>query len=71
VNGDAVNIEECDLANKNGAKYGADGCGSDCKLPHRCGDGIVDGAFFEDCDDGAANGVVGASCTTECTLVVK
>jgi fibro-slime domain-containing protein len=56
--------EECDLGRMNGARYGQDGCTAGCKIPHRCGDGIIDTAFGEQCDDGMNNGV--GACQASC-----
>jgi len=72
---DAPN-ETCD----NGANtdmYGGNsaGCGPDCKAPARCGDGIVQYTFSEDCDDGANNltstdpvAAYGGKCMANCLL---
>ncbi len=65
----AEGIEECDLGRDNNAQYGQQGCTSGCLLPHYCGDGNVDGAFGEECDDGANNGV--GACQADCTLIVR
>jgi fibro-slime domain-containing protein len=48
--------------------YGS-GCAPGCVAPTRCGDGILQPAFGEECDRGAmnANGVYGG-CTTTCQL---
>ena len=36
--------------------YGAtNGCAPDCKLPARCGDGVLQTDFDEECDDGTNN----------------
>src|SRR3989338_93069 len=50
--GDGVldDSEECDLGQQNAQSPDAQ-CRTDCSFPY-CGDGIVDGQFFEACDDG-------------------
>jgi fibro-slime domain-containing protein len=58
--------EECDAGRMNNAKYGEMGCTPGCKVPHRCGDKIIDTAFGEQCDDGDLNGK--GLCETTCTL---
>lgn len=65
----AEGVEECDLGRDNNAQYGQEGCTSGCLLPHFCGDGNLDGAFGEECDDGANNGQ--GACQTDCTLIVR
>ncbi len=45
-------VEACDLAGDNGEDFG--GCGVDCTLNPRCGDGVLDPS--EQCDAGALNG---------------
>ncbi|MBN2577293.1 MAG: DUF4215 domain-containing protein [Deltaproteobacteria bacterium] len=49
-------IEECDNG-KNDDEYGLSdgGCGPDCKVPGRCGDGVVQSSYDEECDEGEAN----------------
>ena len=47
-------IENCDDGNTDGGDY----CGKDCVS--FCGDGIIDGANFETCDDG--NGILTDAC---------
>jgi len=58
----------------NSDDYGsAKGCAPGCKLPARCGDGVVQTDFDEECDDGAKkrqaaaipNAVYGG-CTSNC-----
>jgi hypothetical protein len=61
--------EECDAGRNNTAQYGEMGCTSACKFPHKCGDGKIDGANGEDCDDGANNGL--GDCTAGCTLKTR
>lgn len=52
--------ETCDLgrdvAPTNYSVVPGQGCSSDCRLAHYCGDGIVDTGFGEQCDLGSANG---------------
>lgn len=44
-------------------------CAPGCKRPTFCGDGIVQGSFGEQCDDGAAANTGGyGTCTASCTL---
>jgi cysteine-rich repeat protein len=55
--GDGVvnGTEECDNG-KNDDDYGStSGCAPGCKLPARCGDGIVQKDYGEVCDDGSKN----------------
>lgn len=52
-NGDLDPGEHCDLAGGNSNQPDA-ACRTDCS-PARCGDGIIDGALGEICDDGNAN----------------
>jgi fibro-slime domain-containing protein len=56
--------EDCDNG-INTSPYGASGCGPDCKVPAKCGDGIVQSAFGETCDDGKNDGSYGG-CTSDC-----
>lgn len=43
-------------------------CAPSCKKPAFCGDGIVQGSFGEQCDDGTANNTGGyGMCTSTCT----
>jgi fibro-slime domain-containing protein len=57
--------EQCD----NGANidaYGAkSGCAPGCKLPARCGDGLVQTEYAEQCDDGVNDGHY-TGCTSTC-----
>lgn len=59
--------EQCD----DGNQVNGDGCDATCKPTTWCGDGIVQtpNSFGspELCDDGAANGTQGSSCSTMCT----
>ena len=53
--GEVTDDEECDDG-KNDTDYGSDsGCSPGCKTPARCGDGIVQAAYSEECDDGDKN----------------
>ncbi len=54
--------EVCDDANR----VGGDGCSASCTSFERCGDGLVDLALGEQCDDGLA-GLAGDGCTSSCT----
>jgi cysteine-rich repeat protein len=68
--GDGIvsNGEECDLGSKrNTALYG-DGCTVNCKLPHYCGDGIVDSEYGEQCDLGKSNNTGGSGCMPTCVV---
>jgi len=60
--------EECDDG-ANLTPYSPDqkGCAPGCKLPSSCGDGVVDGLFGEECDDGKNVGGYGG-CMPDCTL---
>ena len=59
--------ETCDDG-VNSDLYGT-GCAPGCVAPARCGDGVVQAAFDEECDRGSGNqdGVYGG-CTTQCKL---
>ncbi len=56
--------EECDRGKNNGAAYGEDGCTMGCRKAHRCGDGIIDTDYKEQCDDGEFNGK--GACDEKC-----
>ncbi|MEY4549405.1 MAG: hypothetical protein RL685_5600 [Pseudomonadota bacterium] len=43
-------------------------CAAGCTLPSRCGDGQIDGAFLEQCDNGAANTGGYGNCSSTCQL---
>jgi hypothetical protein len=47
-----------------------DGCAPGCKLPHFCGDAVLDDAEGEQCDLGPTNGMPGAPCTVDCKICV-
>jgi len=65
--------EECDDG-INASEYGlSSGCAPGCKLPARCGDGVVQPQFEENCDAGAKNltttdpeAAYGAQCMANC-----
>jgi fibro-slime domain-containing protein len=60
--------EACDLGSDNGngdgSAYG--GCTSSCTYEPYCGDGVVDGAFGETCDDGLNLGAGASQCAPGC-----
>jgi fibro-slime domain-containing protein len=58
--------EECDAGRMNTAHYGETGCTAGCKVPHRCGDSIIDTVFGEQCDDGENNGK--GACLANCNF---
>ena len=60
-------IEQCDDG-RNLSTYGQPGCGPGCRTPPACGDGHVDGAFNEQCDDG--NQVNRDGCSDACQIEV-
>ncbi|KAL6052611.1 Fibrinogen C-terminal domain-containing protein [Balamuthia mandrillaris] len=64
--------EECDAGRTNSDEPNAPSlCRRDC-TPLRCGDGIIDDLFGEECDDGILNndlGEPGVSCSTRCRIV--
>jgi cysteine-rich repeat protein len=58
--------EECD---DNNLRDG-DGCNHLCRLEQgNCGDGVVEAALGEQCDEGGQNGQTGADCTADCKWV--
>jgi cysteine-rich repeat protein len=58
--------EECD----DGNLRSGDGCSQLCKLEQgSCGDGIVEAALGEQCDEGDQNGQSSADCTADCQWV--
>ncbi|NOK13430.1 DUF4215 domain-containing protein [Corallococcus exercitus] len=64
-NGTLDKGEQCDKGNENGPGYGK--CSLTCIWNARCGDGIIQEADGEDCDDGNTNARDGCSpvCRTE------
>ncbi len=60
-------FEECDDGDNLGAY---NGCNPDCTEGARCGDGVRQPEFGEDCDAGGDNGAPGSSCSATCQLVV-
>ena len=59
--------EECD----DGNRRDFDGCSAQCKLEvGTCGDGKIQSAYGEECDDGKANGTKTSSCDAQCQKVV-
>ncbi len=59
-------IEECDNGTNGSGYYREDGdCAPGCVNPPFCGDGFVDAAFGERCDDGILDGSYGG-CTNTC-----
>ena len=63
--------EECDLGPGNGTEYGdPHGCTATCTRPPFCGDGIVDHAYGECCDDGDSNGLDGL-CAPNCKNTIS
>ncbi|MBI5479414.1 MAG: hypothetical protein HY906_11185, partial [Deltaproteobacteria bacterium] len=44
-------------------------CRTDCQ-PQRCGDGVIDDLFDEQCDDGPLNSLTSGHCRPDCTLAV-
>jgi fibro-slime domain-containing protein len=69
--GDGVveeNVEECDNgANRDGYQVSDVACAPGCVSPSRCGDGVIDGSFGEQCDDGTNDGSYGG-CNPDCLL---
>jgi fibro-slime domain-containing protein len=60
--------EACDNgANRDGYQLASDSCAPGCVLPSGCGDGNIDAAFGEQCDDGTNDGAYGG-CSSECLL---
>ncbi|MEM6959769.1 MAG: DUF4215 domain-containing protein, partial [Myxococcota bacterium] len=57
-------FEACDEGEANGAEY--DGCSATCELTPFCGDGIVQEAFGESCDDGLNLGAGPSACAPGC-----
>ena len=67
VCGDGVMVAECEACDDGGANSDTapDACRTACVLP-RCGDGIADGTYGEECDDGNAENCDG--CTRDCRI---
>jgi fibro-slime domain-containing protein len=60
--------EACDNgANRDGYQLASDSCAPGCVVPSRCGDGVIDAAFGEQCDD-ATNDDSYGGCSPECLL---
>ena len=57
--------EQCDNRTNNDAYGAKTGCGPGCKLPARCGDGVVQTLYGEQCDDGVNDGHY-TGCTATC-----
>lgn len=61
-------VEQCDNgANRDGYQVSGDACAPGCVLPARCGDGVIDASFGEQCDDGTNDGAYGG-CNPDCLL---
>src|SRR5690606_6959373 len=67
--GEVEGDEVCDNGtNQSGHNDESDGaCAPGCVLPTRCGDGAVQAAYGETCDDGLLDGSYGG-CTAQCTF---
>jgi fibro-slime domain-containing protein len=69
--GDGViepDLEECDNgANRDGYRLSDTSCAPGCVVPSRCGDGVIDGSFGEQCDDGTNDASYGG-CNPDCLL---
>ena len=67
VCGDGVSVPQCEACDDGNANSDTtpDVCRSDCTLP-RCGDGVADTAYGEECDDGNAESCDG--CTRDCRI---
>ena len=64
---DAPN-EACDNGvNLDGYSTSAEACAPGCVLPPTCGDGLIDAAFGEICDDGVNDGAYDG-CAADCSL---
>jgi len=61
-------VEECDDG-MNRSTYGLQGCGPGCRAVPRCGDGHVDGAWGEACDDGNQTDRDGCSATCQLEIL--
>jgi fibro-slime domain-containing protein len=61
-------VEQCDNgANRDGYQVSDVACAPGCVLPSRCGDGVIDASFGEQCDDGTNDGSYGG-CNPDCLL---
>jgi fibro-slime domain-containing protein len=61
-------VEQCDNgANRDGYQVSDVSCAPACKTPSRCGDGVIDGTFGEQCDDGTNDGSYGG-CNPDCLI---
>jgi fibro-slime domain-containing protein len=61
-------VEQCDNgANRDGYLVSDEACAPGCVIPSRCGDGIIDASFGEQCDDGDNDGSYGG-CNSDCLL---
>jgi len=58
--------EVCD----DGNHADGDGCSADCTSDETCGNGFVDAAVGEVCDDAAQNGIYG-KCSADCARVME
>jgi cysteine-rich repeat protein len=56
--------EICD----DGNTVGSDGCSADCRSNEMCGNGIVDAALGEQCDDNGLRGLSNDGCSSQCTV---
>ncbi len=69
--GDGVvepSIEQCDNgSNRDGYLISDVACAPGCLTPSRCGDGVIDALFGEQCDDAVNDGAYGG-CSSECLL---
>jgi fibro-slime domain-containing protein len=63
----ANGVEQCDDG-RNQSTYGQPGCGHGCKIVPRCGDGKVDSAWGETCDD--ENTQAGDGCSATCEIEI-
>ena len=60
-------FEACDDGEPDGGAGGYNQCAPGCVLGPRCGDGVVDAEYGEECDDG--NLVNGDGCSSTCKRV--
>lgn len=60
--------EQCDNGlNRDGYLTSPEACAPGCVLPSSCGDGVIDAAFGEQCDDGVNDNSYNG-CSSECLL---